>query len=153
MEAVFEVLVHFDRFRNIDLFRQGMYYLRVWLYQVEDFDEAVVKGKGIEAARLKKSAESKSDAGDDPKPSHSYLGRHREALPYACSPKSYDSFVKSGLIRPDQAAQFVPFIDSTRGCFCTSVFRVQYIEQIVSLNEFCQFRVLVESQHFKVFFP
>lgn len=32
MRAVGEVVVHFESFRNIDLFHQGLYFLRCCLY-------------------------------------------------------------------------------------------------------------------------
>ncbi len=35
LNAIYEVIIHFESFRNIDLFHQGLYQLQAILYQVE----------------------------------------------------------------------------------------------------------------------
>ena len=36
LRAIYEILIHIDRFRNIDLFNQGLYHLRCVLYYIKD---------------------------------------------------------------------------------------------------------------------
>jgi hypothetical protein len=47
-----------------------------------------------------------------------------------------------GVVASDGTAMYYPArIDNVASTFCTSTFRVQYCEQLITLNESCLFRL------------
>eukprot|EP01083_Nonionella_stella_P053911 142457_1 len=45
MNSIHEAVVHFDNFKNIDLCRQGLYYVRVSIYTKDITDPKLIKKK------------------------------------------------------------------------------------------------------------
>lgn len=139
MEAGFEILIHVDQFRNIDLFRQGLYFLKIYCYTVAD------SGAVASAANAALQAQADEQTQATPHKEEPYTAiwrmRNSEALPYNFVSHPYQSFAKSGLLSEEEFAEYSSHIDSAEGCFVTRAFRVQFVEQVVVIKEACQFRL------------
>ena len=111
MNSTYEFGVYLTHFCNVDLFRQGLYFFRVSLYN--------------------KVADASGASADGLKP--------RYALPYRTMVgKQHErDFLVRSVDRPSSAGH----IDDVTSSYCSSVFRVQYQEQKVRLNEGCLFRL------------
>ena len=135
--SVFEFVVHFATFRNIDLFRQGLYQLRTQLYTTH-----------VDAVTLK-------------------TVKHLTAMPYHIiqPPPSASSLPMSPALQSRCLSTFQPvvppasgsvngsmggvvygsLIDDSNTWFHSSVFRVQYCDQSIALNNSCLFRLELPS--------
>ena len=123
MNSVYEFGVYLTHFCNVDLFRQGLYFFRVRQYTKEGVD---------------------GDGGDDNSPSDGdgngvSVESRRYALPYrTMMGKQHEG---DFLIRCSDRPGSAGHIDDVTSSYCSSVFRVQYQEQKVRLNEGCLFRL------------
>eukprot|EP00475_Leptophrys_vorax_P037125 TRINITY_DN6360_c0_g1_i3.p1 TRINITY_DN6360_c0_g1~~TRINITY_DN6360_c0_g1_i3.p1 ORF type:complete len:817 (-),score=152.00 TRINITY_DN6360_c0_g1_i3:462-2912(-) len=139
MEAVFEILLHFDRFRNVDLYRQGMYYFKVYLYTLDIplWEQLTTQPNQQTDSKTSSSQDQKSNG-----PPTLYQAKDIEALPYNIISSKYLNFAQSGLLSRNQADRYPPHVDPVSGQYYASKgFRIQFVEQIVILNEGCQFRL------------
>lgn len=135
MEAVFDVLIHVEGLRNIDLFRQGLYALRFYLYAL---DPKARRWKGEESTATKNSEEKKKLAQYE-----RWKRRDFEGIPYHIirdlnpTKKEVESTMLSESERESRAVE----IHSDQACFATKAFKIQFIEQVVSIKEGCHFRL------------
>ena len=130
--AVVEFLVHFEKFSNIDLFRQGLYHVRARIY----------------------TETQKTDSGEDPPPENLSASSNdtetdpdknidKLALPYFMLERKSDVRVAEPVLRVtgDEKEWWPPTIDNQTNHYCSLTFRVQYCEQETPLNNACLFRL------------
>ena len=125
--SVFELVVHLSSFKNVDLFRQGLYYIRAQFY-TERTDDL---GKRVKHLRAM--------------PYH--LLEPPPTSPLPPSPP-FHSRNFSSTVSPSSPSfpVFPPFIDDSSHTFSSSTFRVQYCEQSIPLNDACLFRLELNSR-------
>lgn len=129
MNSVYEFGVYLTHFCNVDLFRQGLYFFRVGLYTKENGN-----------TNDDSSTDGDDDNTDDKNRSDNDNDQKRKyALPYrTMMGKQHErDFLIRCADRPGSAGH----IDDVTSSYCSSVFRVQYQEQKVRLNEGCLFRL------------
>ena len=91
MLAVFELLLHFDTFKNIDLFRQGLYYLRCHFF--------TLGGVRVDAATVRANAAAAAAGGGGQAESVGGLGASPTASTGITSPQSASSIRSVGVGR------------------------------------------------------
>ncbi|MES1907278.1 MAG: hypothetical protein MHM6MM_000432 [Cercozoa sp. M6MM] len=166
MNGVFEVTVHLGDFSNVDLFRQGLYALRVCAFAGDPgIDTNVVDPKlKKEAERAQFTSEigggvpgnSESACAGSSLSEHPRLFGmpfqikralgHPDGTEFEDRPETDDGVfdVDSSvdvLPRDRELARLFPaFIDGASNCFITRVFRVQFQSQCTRIAEMCTFR-------------
>ncbi|EER06853.1 conserved hypothetical protein [Perkinsus marinus ATCC 50983] len=127
LHGVVEVLIHFDEFRNVDLYHQGLYQLRVRLSVPKQRESSVSNTKPSSVDSATPVAPSKVFA----LPYNWFTSRSKDPGERANSEASKPSFhdVKQACISDSQAA------------FYSRSFLVRYCEEQVPLGDFCQFRL------------
>ena len=111
MNSTYEFGIYLTHFCNVDLFRQGLYFFRIGLYnKIPD-----IKHESADA-EIKHFA----------LPYRTMLGKQHE---------------RDFLIRSQDRQTSIGHIDDVTSSYFSSVFRVQYQEQKVRLNEGCLFRL------------
>ena len=133
--SVFEFVVHFSTFRNIDLFRQGLYQLRTQLYTTR-----------LDAVTLKPAKQHTAMPYHiiQPPPPASSLPMS-PALQSRCLSTFLPAPPPAGMNQSMSGAVYGAAIDDSSACFHSSVFRVQYCDQSLHLNDSCLFRLELPS--------
>lgn len=111
MNSTYEFGIYLTHFCNVDLFRQGLYFFRIGLYNKIE-DEIGESADGF----IKHYA----------LPYRTMIGKQHE---------------RDFLVRSEDRQESSGHIDDITSSYCSSVFRVQYQEQKVRLNEGCLFRL------------
>lgn len=124
-EGKWEILVHFGSFKNIDLFRQGLYYFRASVYT--KFNVTNPETKKVET---KKQYELAYIHFDDPT-------KRRKGQ-------------TNGLLKPEEVKKHPAGITNGGAVFNTRCLRVQYQEQVTRMNESCLFRMVMPFKGSKV---
>ncbi|CEL92530.1 unnamed protein product [Vitrella brassicaformis CCMP3155] len=119
LRGVVEVVVHFESFRNVDLFHQGMYHLKTRIYQ--DAGDQII------------SAIPYAHSGE----------QHQRSMSSASSSSSGQS-VKLKDQRADQHNVLDPHITDDQYTFSTRTFIIRYCEEEVELGDIGQFRIEVD---------
>ena len=132
--SVFEFVVHFFTFRNIDLFRQGLYQLRTQLY-TQHTDAVTLKPHKHLTAMPYHIIQ--------PPPPASALPMS-PALQSRCL-STYQPAQAAGGVGSMGGAVYGSAIDDSNTWFHSSVFRVQYCDQSIVLNNSCLFRLELPS--------
>ena len=133
--SVFEFVVHFSTFRNIDLLRQGLYQLRTQLYTTHT-DAVTLKPTRHHTAMPYHIIQ--------PPPSASSLP-FSPALQSRCLSTFQASQPPAGMSGSMSGAVYGSVIDDSNTWFHSSVFRVQYCDQSLHLNNSCLFRLELPS--------
>ena len=134
--SVFELSLHLSAFKNIDLFRQGLYYLRAAFY-TEQTEEATGRRSVHTRAMPYHLLE--------PPPSASPASGSSSSLPPVGFHARHVSSTYGEPVLPQPV--FAAFIDDSLCSFSSSTFRVQYCEQVVHLQDGCLFRIELSSRH------
>eukprot|EP01083_Nonionella_stella_P028526 78569_1 len=129
MRSTYEFGIYLTHFCNVDLFRQGLYFFRIGLYTKTNSNEDLTKKEKKEDINGgdEKTAESKHFA----LPYRTMMGKQHE---------------RDFLIRSSDRIESMGHIDDVTSTYCSSVFRVQFQEQKVRLNEGCLFRLDLEYE-------
>lgn len=123
MNSTYEFGIYLTHFCNVDLFRQGLYFFRIGLYnKIEDND-----------------IDNNNNDKDKDKDNNESINNKHYALPYRTMiGKQHE---RDFLVRSEDRQSSSGHIDDVTSSYCSSVFRVQYQEQKVRLNEGCLFRL------------
>ena len=135
--SVFEFVVHFSTFRNIDLFRQGLYQLRTQLYttHVDAVTFKTVKHHTAMPYHIIQPPPPASSLPMSPAVQSRCLSTYQ---PLSASTSSGIGGSMSGVV-------YGSVIDDSNTWFHSSVFRVQYCDQSIQLNNSCLFRLELPS--------
>jgi len=115
-DGKWEILLYFGNFKNIDLFRQGLYFFRASVYTKEN-----IENKENELEEVKK-------------PFLAYM--HFENLG-----KNRSRQARSGMLKEDEMKENPAEILNGGTQFLTRCLRVQYQQQVTEIKESCLFRV------------
>ena len=137
--SVFEFVVHFSTFRNIDLFRQGLYQLRTQLYttHVDATTFKTVKHHTAMPYHIIQPPPPASALPMSPALQSRCLSTYQPLLPAAAGGGSMSGSM-GGVV-------YGSCIDDSNSWFHSSVFRVQYCDQSIQLNNSCLFRLELPS--------
>jgi len=123
MFGVYDLAIHLDNLKNIDLFRQGLYGLRCSVFALPESD-------------------AKSALGGDVKPTPADASVR--GLPYHILHTSHTVQKRGDAVIADPLSH-PPAIDDDSQTFRSQCFRVQYCEQDIPLNDACLFRIEIRD--------
>jgi hypothetical protein len=131
MNTVLEISVLLDRFVNVDLFRQGVYYFKIGVSDVKP--------------PLLHEIVSQTDA-KDTIIEEEKGGRSSAAIPLrSLLPPARVEYRDNGLLNRKQLETLEASIETQNNTFSTRGFRVQYENQRIRINEGCTFKLTMEN--------
>ena len=148
--AVLDVLVHFTEFRNVDLYHQGVYYLRAQVYVPGHGAKPTPSRGSLDKKKNKKKREERKAAKAagrkvPPEKIHSIPPR-QIAVPhqfFSCASK-LTSTARGVFVSGSDKLSKPARINDMEGTFCTRAILVRYVEEIQQLNDGCTFRLQVD---------
>ena len=156
LRATYDILVQFTQFRNIDLYHQGVYYLRAQIYiPGEGAKPNPTRGSLDKKKKKKKRNSSKSSTDlnnsannnggkDDYERKAVHEIRPKQiAIPhqYFSLPTKMTSTARGQHVSGSDKLKCPAAIDDVYSFYQTRGFLVQYVEEVMEINDGCVFRL------------
>ena len=162
LRATYDILVQFTEFRNIDLYHQGVYYLRAQIYIPGEGSKpnptrgSLDKNKNKKKKKKRNSSKSSNDANnngaannntgevDDYEKKAVHEVRPKQiAIPHQffSLPSKMTSSARGQHVTGSDKLKRPAAIDDVYSFYQTRGFLVQYVEEIMEINDGCVFRL------------